>query len=125
MPPERYALKKAVLDSACEREGRDPGTIRRSMMIFGAIMGPNAADLDRATRKAMADPRAGASSAERYRTEARARGALVGTTAEVVDYLGALSDLGVAEVQFDHADFDSDELPEYLASEVLPRAELL
>ena len=50
---------------------------------------------------------------------------MVGATSEVLDVLGRLSDLGVAEVQFDHCDYDSDELPEYLASEIIPEASRL
>jgi hypothetical protein len=53
------------------------------------------------------------------------RGVLHGTTDQVLDQLGKLSLLGVAEVQFQHMDFDNDEVPEYLASEIAPRVKNL
>ena len=56
-----------------------------------------------------------------YRKHAKRSGMIVGTTGEVVDHLGALAELGVDEVVFYHPDLYSDELPEYLASEIVPR----
>ena len=46
---------------------------------------------------------------------------IAGTTDEVIDQLGRLAELGMEEVQFQHFNFDSDEVPEYLASEIAPR----
>ena len=118
---EAYRQKVAVLEGHCEAEGRDPGTIRRSMMAF-AIVGPTQADLDHATRRLMSMwgvPEG--TSTEQYRQGARARGLIVGTTDEVVDTLGKLGDLGLQEVQFQHFNFDDDAVPEYLAAEIAPR----
>ena len=44
-----------------------------------------------------------------------------GTTDEVVDILGRLGELGLQEIEFQHFDLDSDEVPEYLAAEVVPQ----
>ena len=46
----------------------------------------------------------------------------MGLTSEIVDTLGKYADLGVEEVQFEHFNFTSDEVPEYLANEIAPRA---
>jgi hypothetical protein len=46
---------------------------------------------------------------------------LVGGTEELLEQLGRLAELGVGEVQIQHLQFDSDEVPEYLASEIMPR----
>ncbi len=46
---------------------------------------------------------------------------ITGSTDEVVDQLAALAELGVQEVQFQHTNFDSDLIPEYLAAEIAPR----
>ena len=121
MTPETYRHKVSVLEKHCEAEGRDPATIRRSMMAF-AIVGPTEADLDHATRRLMSmwGVPEGTSTAT-YRQGAKARGLIVGTTDEVVDTLGKLGDLGLQEVQFQHFNFDDDAVPEYLASEIAPR----
>lgn len=117
---ETYRHKREVLERHCEAEGRDPATIRRSMMVF-AVVGPDEASLDAAARRLMSmrgmapdtDPRA-------FREALRARG-IAGTTDQVVDQLGRLAELGVQEIMFQHFNFDSDLVPEYLAAEIAPR----
>ena len=123
--PEAYAHKKAVLERHCEAVGRDPATVRRSMMTFG-IIGHTQEALEQATRRVMEmfSPRRQRTS-EEFRERAKARGMIVGRTEEVVDQLGQLADLGVKEVQFQHIDFDSDEVPGYLASEIMPKVAAL
>ena len=119
--PENYAGKKAVLEQHCEAVGRDPATIRRSMMTLG-LVGPTQRAMDHITRVAMELFYGGRSDPlKRFRDDAKARGMIVGQTEEVVDQLGRLAELGVQEVQFQHFDFDSDEIPEWLASEIVPR----
>ena len=39
----------------------------------------------------------------------------------MVDQLGRLGELGLQEAVFHHADTASEELPEFLASEIVPR----
>ena len=51
----------------------------------------------------------------------KGRGFIVGGTDEVVERLGGLAELGLDEIMFQHLDFDSDDIPEYLASEIIPR----
>jgi hypothetical protein len=46
---------------------------------------------------------------------------LAGTTDEVVDQLGRLAELGLSEVQFQHFEFASDAVPEYLAADIAPK----
>ncbi|MCC7363553.1 MAG: LLM class F420-dependent oxidoreductase [Dehalococcoidia bacterium] len=123
LSPDAYAAKVAVLERHCEAEGRDPATIRRSMMAFG-IVGPTERDLDHATavlQGMFARPGAAAASPAEFREGLRARGMLVGTTDQVVDTLGQLAGHGLQEVQFQHFNFDDDAVPEYLAAEVAPR----
>lgn len=118
LTPDNYRAKRDVLERHCHEVGRDPATIRRSMMIFGA-MGATEADVERALGK-LPGRVAGPLDAE-LRERLRARGTLVGTTDEVVDQLGRLAEAGVEEVQLQHLDFDSDEGPEFIAAEVAPR----
>lgn len=121
LSPEAYRAKLTVLERHCEAEGRDPSTIRRSLMAF-AIIGPDRRAIDHATATIMRMFGAPAgTSLEEFRRAARARGLIVGGTDEVVDRLGQLAELGVEEVQLQHFDFDSDDVPEYIAAEVVPR----
>ena len=115
---DAYRAKVQVLERHCEAEGRDPATIARSMMAF-AIVGPDEASLDAATRRLMGmfGAPAGSTPAD-YRQGLRERGMLVGGTSEVVDRLGEYAALGMEEVQMQHFEFDSDVVPEYLAAEI-------
>jgi alkanesulfonate monooxygenase SsuD/methylene tetrahydromethanopterin reductase-like flavin-dependent oxidoreductase (luciferase family) len=118
LPAEAYRGKVEALQRHCEAEGRDPGSIRRSMMMF-AIVGPSEKELDMATRKVMSmwGAPAGATMAE-YREGAKGRGMLVGGVEEIVDRLGQLGELGLQEVDFQHFDFDSEDVPAFLAGDV-------
>ncbi len=123
--PGVYAEKVAVLERHCEAEGRDPASIRRSLMTF-AVIGPDERTLDRATERMMTmwGARPGTTPAE-YRAGLRARGMIVGGKEEVLEALGRYAEQGVQEVQFQHFLFDDDAVPEFLAAEVVPAAEAL
>jgi F420-dependent oxidoreductase-like protein len=118
---QTYPQKVAALERHCEAVGRDPKTIRRSMMTFGVI-GPNERAIDRATERVMGmwGAPAGTTPAQ-FREILKARGMIVGSTDEVVEILGRYGEMGLQEVQFQHFNFDSDEVPEYLAAEIAPR----
>ncbi|HJP40811.1 MAG TPA: TIGR03560 family F420-dependent LLM class oxidoreductase [Dehalococcoidia bacterium] len=121
LTPEVFGEKVSALERHCENEGRDPSQIEKSMMTFG-IVGPNGAALDRATRHVMGmfGARRDQTSDE-FRKMTQGMGMITGTTEEIVDTLGRLADLGLSEVQFQHFDFETDDVPEYLAAEVAPR----
>lgn len=121
LPLETYRQKLSVLELHCEAVGRDPAAIRRSMMVF-AIVGPNERELDAATQRLMGmfGAPAGTSYAD-FRAGMRARGLIAGGTDEVVEQLGRFAELGLQEIQFQHFNFDSDVVPEYLASDIAPR----
>jgi alkanesulfonate monooxygenase SsuD/methylene tetrahydromethanopterin reductase-like flavin-dependent oxidoreductase (luciferase family) len=120
LSPEKYAAKVRILEQHCEAEGRDPATIRRSMMMFGAV-GPSDEHVARSLQELgpMLTRREGLTIAE-LGERARARGAAVGTAEQAAETLGQLAELGVAEVQMQHLFFDDDEVPAYLAEEVAP-----
>lgn len=121
LAPGAYADKVGVLERHCEREGRDPATIARSMMTF-AVIGPDEETLDRGTRRLMGmwGAREGMTPAE-YRAGMRQRGLLAGGTDEIVDTLGKLAEQGLQEIDFQHFDFDDDTVPQYIAAELAPR----
>jgi F420-dependent oxidoreductase-like protein len=120
LPPEKYAAKVRVLEQHCEAEGRDPATIRRSMMMYGAV-GPTDERVARSLQELgpMLTRREGLTIVE-LGERARARGAAVGTAEQAAETLGQLAELGVAEVHMQHLFFDEDEVPAYLAEEVAP-----
>jgi len=121
LSPDAYGAKVEVLERHCQAEGRDPDTIGRSMMSF-ALVGPTQADRDAAATKMMTifGSPAGTTPAQ-FQAAMQRRGFIVGGTDEVVDTLGKFAALGVQEVQFQHLNFDSDAVPEYLATEIAPR----
>jgi alkanesulfonate monooxygenase SsuD/methylene tetrahydromethanopterin reductase-like flavin-dependent oxidoreductase (luciferase family) len=118
---DAFKAKLDVLARHCEAEGRDPATIRKSMMMFG-IVGASEADLDAASLRLMSmfGAPAGTTPAQ-FRQGVRSRGMISGGTDEVVDQIGRLAELGLEEIQFQHFNFDSDSVPEYLAAEIAPR----
>jgi len=118
--PEVYAHKVQVLEKHCEALGRDPKTIRRSMMTF-AVIGPDTASLDRATERMMGmwGAPAGTSPAA-YRETLKQRGMIVGGKSEVIEACGKYAALGMDEIQFQHFSFEDDTVPEFLAADVAP-----
>lgn len=125
LSPAAYAQKVTVLERHCEAVGRDPATIRRSMMTF-AVIGPDERTLDRATERMMrmwgAPP--GTTPAQ-YREGLRARGMIVGGKDDILAALAAYAEHGLQEMQFQHFLFDDDTVPEFLAAEVAPAAAAL
>ena len=119
--PEGYAHKVQVLERHCEDVGRDPATIARSMMVF-PIAGPNERTISAIASKTMAHFSLDPEASPRVMIERmEGKGILSGTTDEVVEKLGKLAELGLEEMVLQHIDFDSDEGPEYFASEIAPQ----
>ena len=125
LPADAYTAKAAALDRHCESVERDPASVRRSMMVFG-LVGETPAAVERIGRHATALLAPGQELGfEQLRKLGKQHGMLVGTTDEVVDELARLGQLGLQEALFQHFDFDSDELPEYLRAELVPRVKSL
>ena len=117
-PLETLAERIKILESHCEAIGRDPASIRKTMMTF-ALVGPDEATIERNMSHV---PRlAGLGSFAEKQAAALERGQLMGRADDVVDQLGKLAELGISEVQFQHLDFHDDTVPAFLASEVAPR----
>ncbi len=119
MPIDLYRHKVGVLEGHCVDVDRDPATVHRSMMAFGIAAGDERS-LDRLTKFHMGMSGATGSPAEYRRDKAENNNFIVGLTDEVVDRLGAYAELGLEEVMFQHFNYASDEVPEYLASEIAP-----
>lgn len=120
MQPETYRHKLNVLTERCTDIGRDISTMHQSMMAFG-LVADDERTLDRLTRFVMDMHGATGSPAAYRQTRAEESNWIVGLTSEVVDKLGAFGEMGLEEVQFQHFNFASDEVPKFLASEIAPR----
>ncbi len=89
--PEQWSSRARALDEACDRAGRDPVTVRRSVGLF-TLVGENDADLASRYRALRATSPPGV--LDRPLVEWR-HGALVGTPASVAEQLEEWQALGV------------------------------
>ncbi len=88
--PESFREMSAYLDRLIEKAGRQPSSLKRSMMLF-VRYGRDRADLD-------------ARLAARPVPEFLRRGTLIGTAAEIKDRVAALADAGVQRVMINWRD---------------------
>jgi len=95
--------------AACEDAGRDPSTLTLSVPGAAAV-GATTADAERR-----------ASAIGRDVAAIREGGGFAGTTAEVVDTIGALTELGVTRIYFQILDLHDLEHLDFLAREVMPQ----
>lgn len=93
--PSAYRERLAVHDRACERAGRDPGSVTRSVGLY-ALVGEDEADLAR--RYELFRSTAPEGVAPSMALAEWRRGHLVGTREEIDEQLAGWADLGVAEV---------------------------
>jgi len=109
-----YRQRLAVLDRACERAGRDPATVTRSVGLY-ALVGEDHDDLER--RFARLEERSLSGVLDGIGLEEWRAGRLVGTVDEVAEQLAGWRDLGVgslvvslAAVPFSMVDDDAVDL---------------
>ena len=114
-----YRRATEALDRHCDDVGRDPGAIRRSMLLFAAI-GPDAASAARVQESYLTMISPGGRGMSLAQAEADGRAPWRGSVEELVDHVARLAELGVAEVVFDHLCHDDDEWLEWLAADVAP-----
>ena len=106
MDNDTFRERNALLDEMLKEEGRDPKSVRRSLMT-GSIIAKDQATLD-------ADP-----DADRFE-EMKGRGAVIGTPGEVVEILGAKAEAGIESIMLQWMDQDDIAGLELVAREVLP-----
>jgi F420-dependent oxidoreductase-like protein len=113
---EVFKHKSEVLEQHCEKEGRDPATIARSVMT-GYISGENQAEVDKKVQAAIA------SAPERFRrTDGRPpMTALWGTSAQIVEQIKEIEDAGISRIMLQHRSPPSKADLEFLAQEILPK----
>jgi alkanesulfonate monooxygenase SsuD/methylene tetrahydromethanopterin reductase-like flavin-dependent oxidoreductase (luciferase family) len=93
--PEAYGERVAAAREACEREGRDPATLRLSLGLF-TVVGEDEADLVR--RYELMRERLPAGVVDAAPLEELRRDGLVGTPADVLERLERFAALGVSEL---------------------------
>jgi F420-dependent oxidoreductase-like protein len=115
--PEECAKRRAVLADAWEAEGRDPATLRFSLMT-GCVIGEDGADaVRRAGRVAERQGRSADDGAAVLR-ELRDRGGVAGTVDEARARVRELEDAGVERVMLQHLAHDDVEMVELVGREL-------
>lgn len=119
MEQEEYRHKREVLDRCCREIGRDPSTIRYSVMA-NFIIGRDQDDLrQRAVQMSAVLPRLKRDSADEVLKAARAS-AFVGTPEEIAEQIRDYARLGVDLFMLQHFLMDDRDALELLAREVMP-----
>ena len=115
---EQARERRANLDAACERVGRDPATLRLSVMT-GCVIGEDEAQVRERVRAVLAatgrdmDPDA-------Y-LESRRAVLVLGTVEEAAERLRELERAGVERVFLQHLAHDDVEMVELIGRELVPR----
>ncbi len=109
MLPARYAELNAVLTELIQANGRDPRSVRRSLMT-GCVFGRDDAEVQRL-----------ASARGRTVEQLRERGIIIGTSAQVVEQLGQLKDAGAQRVMLQWLELDDLDRLQAMARDILPQ----
>jgi len=121
VPPESVAQTASVLDQRCRQLGRDPGTLRRSVML-GYLVGRDRSEIaDRYQRLVRIQPWLGGLPAGAGLTRLHERGWLVGTPSDIAEQLRAYAETGASLVLLQHFLLDDSEALELMARHVMPR----
>lgn len=109
MNNETFRERNALLDELLQKEGRDPKSVRRSLMT-GSIIAKDQATLDADVDREKFDEMLG-------------RGAVIGTPNEVVEILGKKQEAGIESIMLQWMDQDDIAGLELIAKEVLPQVQ--
>jgi F420-dependent oxidoreductase-like protein len=110
--PEKFQELNARLNELLQKQGREPGEVRRSMMT-GCVYGES----DQEIASKVKERTNGKSTPE----ELRERGLVVGTADQIVDQLERLADAGVQRVMLQWLEMDDLDGLQSLAEGVLPQ----
>lgn len=108
LPMQAFAERNALLDDLLEEQGRDPSTVRRSLMtevVFGQDSTALQSKLSDSNHTAQ---------------ELKELGLVVGTGNEIVDQLGDWEEIGVQRIMLQWLDLDDLDGLEAFAHAVLP-----
>ena len=119
LDPEMFRDRREALDHRCREVGRDPATIRRSMMC-SYLIGRDRSDLlERASQMREVIPSMKPMSPEEVLDNMKGRW-LAGTPEEIAERIRELSRLGIDLFMLQHFLLDDSDGLELLAKEVLP-----
>jgi len=119
MDKDEYRHKRSVIDAACKEIGRDPSSIRYSVMA-SYIIGRDRDELrERALKLGAVVPGLKRASADEILKDALEDG-FVGTPEEVAEQIRDYAKLGVELFMLQHFLLDDREALELLAKEVIP-----
>ena len=122
LSPQAFRERSQLLDDLLHAAGRSPQAVKRTNSVF-IVCGRDAAENTRRVagfRRFITDF-AAAPLDDVLHTLRTGWNALVGTPAEVVEQIGALSEAGVEELMLHWVDTDNLEGLELLAEQVLPQ----
>jgi alkanesulfonate monooxygenase SsuD/methylene tetrahydromethanopterin reductase-like flavin-dependent oxidoreductase (luciferase family) len=118
--PEECARRRRRLDAACERVGRDPATMRFSLMT-GCLVASDERELRERARRLLVRRGEENGDADALVARYRERG-VAGTPDEVVERVRELEEAGrVERVMLQHLLHDDLEMVALIAREVVPR----
>jgi alkanesulfonate monooxygenase SsuD/methylene tetrahydromethanopterin reductase-like flavin-dependent oxidoreductase (luciferase family) len=109
LDPEGCAEQRAALARACEDLGRDPATVRYTLMT-GCVVGATQAELEGRLRRLGTDA-----------AQARHDNWIVGLPEEAADQLGRLGEAGVEGVMLQNLLYDDLDVVDLVAAELAPR----
>lgn len=107
LTPEEFARKSSKLSDMLVEAGRDPGSVRRSMMT-GCVFGKDDASLNRKLQMYGRSPE-----------ELQQRGIVAGSLGAIKDQLQALEQAGLQRIMLQWLDLDDLESMEVLAQGIL------
>jgi alkanesulfonate monooxygenase SsuD/methylene tetrahydromethanopterin reductase-like flavin-dependent oxidoreductase (luciferase family) len=114
-----YKESREVLEASCKEIGRDPRTIRHSMMT-SYIIGRDRAELrERAAQVSVIIPSLNGKTPDEV-IEDRRHAWFVGTTEEIAEKMRGIAALGIDLFMLQHFLLDDSDALKLLASEVLP-----
>lgn len=112
-PLEDFARRNTLLDELAEEQGRDPKSIKRSMMI-GCEFGRDEDEVEALVEARTSGNRTADELRETY-------GMAVGTADQIVEYLGKLAEAGCQRVMLQWLKLDDTDRLEALGHSVLPQ----
>jgi F420-dependent oxidoreductase-like protein len=107
LPPADFAERNTQLTEMLTAAGRDPASVKRSMMTGTRVGADEAAVRGKLNGKSP--------------EEVKAQGVIVGAADEIVDQLGRLAEAGVQRVMLQWLDLDDIDGLEAMAKETLPQ----
>jgi len=117
-PPKVCGERRRILDEACERAGRDPASLRLSLMT-ACVVGSNEAELR--VRAERVQARMGQTGDAGELLAANRDSWIAGTVEQVVDRLGELADAGVERVMLQHLAHEDLDMVALIGAEIVPR----